>query len=446
MSLRHFCRWWERRSFRIAVYTFLTAVFGFWVIAGTERVLFGSSEFMGFREIVQVSVVMDRNPYEAIAHVRAYPPPFAIMWSPFGLLPFGQLPDKNDLPGSATPGELLQIGAVSTVLLLTMVTLALWSVKCIASACGKESGLTACFPALVLLLGIGLMLNSGLRCETDVFVLMLVAGGMVLLFNRQRPWPAGFLLGTAAVFKLVPGLFGVYLLCRRKWRALGGMVLGGMAFGLVLPLLVWGWSGTYARYRGWADEVLFGLAKEGPEAFIGRSYRSTNQSLTAAAVRYLSRYNAGSSRHPSYVNVANLPVQTAQSACDVVKLGILGLLVVSWLLAPADWGTEGERLLFGLVPPAMLLLSPVSVGGHFAILAVSFGVLAAVAFDHDGEHVGRVATVGLLAGFLLTHLMASSTLKELSVATLGAIVTLAFMLYLVWHLRRARDARLAPAD
>ncbi|MFO7957112.1 MAG: glycosyltransferase family 87 protein [Candidatus Brocadiia bacterium] len=441
MSLRRFCRWWERRSFRIAVYTFLTAVFGFWVISGTERVLCGSSEFMGFRQIVQVSLVLDRNPYETIAHVRAYGPSFAIMWAPFGLLPLGRLPDRSDVLASTTLSEQIQIGTAAAILLLTMAGMAVWSVKCIAGACGKGTRWTACFPMLVLLLGVGLMVNSGLRCETDVFVLMLVAGGMVLLFNRQRPWHGGFLLGTAAVFKLIPGLFGVYLLCRRKWRALGGMVLGGITFGLVLPLLVWGFSGTYARYRGWADEVLFGLAKEGPEAFIGRSYRSTNQSLTAAAVRYLSRYNAGTSRRPSYVNVADLAPRTARTVADIAKLAILLLLVASWLLPRSDCGAERERLLFALVPPGMLLLSPVSVGGHFAILAVSFGALAAYAFDHDGERQGKVATMGLLSAFLLTHLMASSTLKELSVATLGAVVVLGVTLYLVWLRRPATEPR-----
>jgi len=435
MSLRRFCRLWERGAFRLVVFAFLTVAFLYLVIGGTERVLCGSSEFIGFREIVQVSLVMDRNPYKAIAHVRAYAPPFAIMWSPFGLLPFGRLPDKNNVLSSTTTGEAVQIGTVSTVLLLLMAGMAVWSVRCIAVACGKESKWTSCFPVLVLLLSGGLMFNSALRCETDVFVLMLVAGTMVLMFRRHRPWEAGFLLGVATVFKLVPGLFGVYLLCRRKWRALSGMVLGGIAFGLVLPVLVWGVSGTYARYRGWTEEVLLGLADEGPEAFIARSYRRTNQSLTAAGVRYLSHYNAGSKRHPAYVNVADLPVATARKAADLVKLGILVLLVGVWLLARTDCGPERERLLFALVPPSMLLLSPVSVGGHFAILGVSFGVLAGFAFDHDGERNGRLATDGLLLAFLFTHLMASRTLKEFSVATFGAVVTLAVILYLLWLLR-----------
>ncbi len=443
MRLQRFCQCWERRALRLAVYTLFIVIFLYLIVIGTRRALFGSSEFLGFRQIVQVSVVMDRNQYDAIWHVRGYPPPFPLMWAPFGLVPYGRLPDPDHVRASTTPGELLQLGMSAAVLLLTMTLLAVWSVLSISEACGKEGRWPACFPVLLLLLSGSLMANSIARCETDVFVLALVAGAMLMMFGQRRRWTAGFLLGAAAVFKLTPGLFGLYLLCRRDWRGVGGMLAGGIAFGLVLPLAVWGPRGTYTRYRGWADEVLLDLAREGTDAVIGRPYRSTNQSLRAAAVRYLSRYNAGTTRRPRYVNVTDYPLDTARKAGDVLKLGILALLAGVWGLTARNCGRERERLLFALGPPAMLLISPVSVGGHFAIMAVPFGALAAFAIDHEEGRQGRLAAWGLMLAFLLTHLMGVPILKQLSAATLGAVVALGFVLYLACSARSSSAASAA---
>jgi hypothetical protein len=423
VELSGFCRWWQRPGVRRALTALMAAAALAVALSATQRALYGSSEFMGFHQIVQVGVVRNRDHYRAIPHIRAYPPFFAIFWTPFGAIPIGLMSEREKLPAGATLGQQLQLGASAAVAALLMAAFTYWAVRCIADACrpaGAERP-SSCLPALIYLLAGGLMLNSVVRIETDMLVVMLVAGAMYLTFVRERHWDGGALLGVAAALKLTPALFGVYLLCRRNWRGAAGMLAAGFVCSVVLPVMVWGFDGSYQRTRSWFEEVLSPVVTEGPH-FIGQAYRSANQSLHAAAVRYLTHYDVAGGRRERFVNVADLPPEAVSTLVNVVRIAVLALLVVAWLLPPRVADRELELVLFALAPPAMLLLSDVSVSGHFAVAAVPLGVLAAHCLRHAGEPLSRRLSWWTLAGALLMSLMALRQLKELSVATAGALL------------------------
>jgi hypothetical protein len=97
-------------------------------------------------------------------------------------------------------------------------------------------------------------------------------------------------------------------------------------------------------------------------------------------------------------------------------------------------------VLFALVPPGMLLLSDVSIGGHLAILAVPFAALVGLSFRHRGELLGRRAGWIAVVGFLLASLIAVSRLKELSVGTAGTLCLLVGLLWLVAQMCRGEAA------
>ncbi len=440
MDLRRFCKQWERARLRRAFVVVMGLVVLVLVACGIERALRGSSEFRGFRRIVQVSVVQDRNHYEHIGHVRAYGPFFPIAWAPFGLFPLGELPDRENALVGTCLWQQVQFGASAGVLLLVMSALTVWSARWVAEACGVQER-RSCLAALTWVLAGGLMFNSIVRCETDMFVVGLAAGGMVLLLERGRPWSGGFLWGIAAAFKLTPALFGVYVLCRRKWAALSGMAVGVAVCCVFMPALVWGPAGAVDRYRSWFRRVLIPYGARGPERFIGRAYRPANQSLTAAAMRYLTPYNVGDRDEERSVNVASLSMDRARQVASFLKAGVLLLLVAPWLLFSRRADREAELLLLALVPPGMLLLSDVSVGGHLAIMAVPAGVLASFCLRRADRPVGRRVTALMLLAVLLLLLISVPRLKELSVATLGVMLTMGLLLYLVFsgHVCR-RDA------
>ena len=440
MNLKGFCRLWARRGWR----SFLWLIFGlgtlFVVVSGVRRALYGSSEFTAFRRIVQVSLVQNRNHYEHIEHLRAYPPFFAIFWTPFGFLPVGLVPHSDGPTEGITLGQGIQLGLSAAVLLVLMVAMTVWSVRWVIAAChqAEQKEPRSCAPALLWVLTGGLMLNGAIRCETDMFVVAMVTGAMYLMLARDRQWEGGALLGLAAALKLTPGLFGLYLLCRRKWRALGGMLVAGAVCTIVLPALVWGVDGSIQRHRSWMTKVLIPYAREGPESFIGRPYRRLNQSPKAALVRTLTRYNAGKADQPRYFNVADLPMSTVRKIALAFKLPVLGLLILAWALPAMACKRELEALLFALVPLGMLLLSDVSHGSHLSMVVVPFGALVAFCFAHAGEKIGTRVSWGVLMSFLLVNLIAVSRLKEMSVATLGLLVLFGVTAYLAFR-QRARE-------
>jgi hypothetical protein len=186
MELSGFCRWWQRKKVRTALVVAIALAVLFVAVSGTQRALFGSSEFMAFRQIVQVSLVQNMDHYKAIPHVRAYPPFFAVLWSPFGAFPVGVISEGDKPPVHPTLAQELQLGASAAAVVLLMLAFTCWSVRCIAGACrARAGGLPSeqgsgrpCLPVLIWILAGGLMLNSIVRVETDMFVVMLVAGGM----------------------------------------------------------------------------------------------------------------------------------------------------------------------------------------------------------------------------------------------------------------------------
>jgi hypothetical protein len=273
-----------------------------------------------------------------------------------------------------------------------------------------------------------------------MFVVMMVAGAMYLILARRRHWSGGVLLGAAAAFKLTPGLFGVYLLCRRKWAALSGMVLAGLVCTVFLPVLIWGPQGAWQRQHSWFDEVIVPYATQGPESFIGSAYRDINQSPKAALVRYLTRFNVGSQSKPRYLNVADLPMNTVNAIATGLKALILAGLVVAWAVPRPRATPALEVALFALVPLGMLLLSDVSHGSHLAVLAVPLGGFVAVAHLHAGEALERRMAWGILAGCLAANLIAVHSLKERCVATLGMFILYGLGLYVAYRLVRAERA------
>lgn len=68
--------------------------------------------------------------------------------------------------------------------------------------------------------------------------LLLCYAGAFALLRRGRPASAGAVLGFAAMFKIAPGLFLLYLLLCRQWRALASMAATCAVLGVVSLLAV----------------------------------------------------------------------------------------------------------------------------------------------------------------------------------------------------------------
>jgi len=377
------------------------------------RQLRHSSEFLGFRRIVQESILRGADHYWTISHIRAYPPFFAIAFAPFGLLP-------------------LRLGAALFVALSLF--FGLWSVW----RCARGSQPAASVPgrAFILFLVSVIFIGSVVaRCESDMLVLLPIVGAFALL--RKPAWDrslgAGALLGFAAALKLTPALFGLYLVVQRRWMALLGMAASAILLVAGLGSLVWGPKGNLERHLSWYKIVVQPISQGGPQApsgrgdgqpIISRPYRNVNQSLTAALFRFLSgkRAHRGEVEQPweLYLNVASLDDRTIFAIANALKLPILALLLFAWWRSARSGQWPPNAAAFGLAVLGCLLLSPVSLHTHHAVLMIPFGVGLAAISGGEQRHSNRVAWALLIALLLMgvTALELGKVLSSLAVADL----------------------------
>ena len=160
--------------------------------------------------------------------VYEYPPPFLLL--PRALISLA--PSFVDL-------RTLWFALNGGILLL-----AVWMV---ADFMGPGAGLRALL--LSPLLWIGLPTLGALQ-KGNVQVLIIAASMIAMvLFERQRLALGGAVLAFAIASKLFPGLLVVYLLARRRYRAVAWTAAFGLAYGLLTFMLL-GWApyGAFLRH------------------------------------------------------------------------------------------------------------------------------------------------------------------------------------------------------
>jgi hypothetical protein len=86
--------------------------------------------------------------------------------------------------------------------------------------------------------------------QLTMWTLLLCVAGLTLV-ERRGSFGGGLLVGLATCIKTMPGIFGVYLLLRRRWAALAGMVAALILFDAVPSVAFFGWRGALAEHRAW---------------------------------------------------------------------------------------------------------------------------------------------------------------------------------------------------
>lgn len=385
-----------------------------------------SSEYRAFCEIARESVVEGNDHYETIPHRRAYPPFFCLTFAPFALQP----------PVS---------GAVTFVLLcMAFGVLSVWLTT--QAAFGGKAPPGAAL--VVFLLAGTFILSVVARCETDLLVLFPLAialWGLSLRPSWRKDAVAGALLGFAAILKLTPGLFGVFLLIHRRWVALVSMAASVVLLGFGLAAAVWGVSGTIQRYQSWHERILKPYSEVGPTHFIARAYREINQSPTAALCRLLNKEHAGTlwERGPR-INLADLPLGTVRRIAFYVKLAVLALLVWGWWRSAGSASPLALSAAFSSVVLGMLLLGDVSLQTHHVTLVFPYAVCLAALAGEMEEGARKRFTTAFVAAIILLVFSATHVGKTLSVLALSDFILLACMLALLASGGRSRRSVQTP--
>ena len=175
---------------------------------------------------------------------------------------------------------------------------------------------------VAIVLAVPAFLEAGKFNQLSYFVLALILGAVTAL-ERQRPKLAGALLGVAAVLKLLPAIFLVWLLLKRRWSAAVTFVVVALAVALLPPLAAFGPQKTAAYHQQWWAYNVRGDAAQGllnadlAEHFIDRR----NQSIAQVLARLTW------SEHPYAAPMQ--PVRLDPQTCARLAYGITGVLLLA---------------------------------------------------------------------------------------------------------------------
>jgi hypothetical protein len=185
------------------------------------------------------------------------------------------------------------------------------------------------------------------------------------------------------------------------------------------------------------EVVVATVGRGGADDFVRQPWRAINQSLPAAAHRWLGSPDLTERKGRDYVQIAHLSEETVRAIVRVLQALLLAGLAVLW------WG-KGARETpvlrtagLGTALVAILWLSDVSLTGHHATLVVAWAAIFAVLVDgalppRDRRLVRRGVTLSLL----LALGCAAEPLKAMSFLFFSTAVLLAILAHVLFHHRR----------
>lgn len=274
-------------------------------ISAVERtVTDGSSDLDGF--IVAGSYVIGgMSPYEEDA-VRRYLPVFSVIMAPLAMLPLWL---------AAVLWYVIQFSSMAGIFALS------WRLG--GEKQPRVRRLVLALAATVAWVWAHLVMNQ----ITSVVMYVGFAGAVMALGRPRAQFAGGALIALGVVMKIFPGIFLVPLLLTRRWMAGVGFA-AGIAASLLLVLAIYGPADTVEMHQRWRRSA---ASTSGAAAFLeeGRSLRYNNQSLLVTLLRTLKAdVNAGRSKKPLYVNVADLSPKTIDMVARTIQVGLLATLVV----------------------------------------------------------------------------------------------------------------------
>jgi alpha-1,2-mannosyltransferase len=256
--------------------------------------------------------------------------PFGYTYPPFAALVMLPLSVISLAPAAAASVAVTTVSAAAVLY---------WLVDPVARRCGWDRRLTLAVAGILVVAfePLGDTLRYG---QVNMLLVALVAADLVLLVGRDRK-AAGMLIGLATAVKLTPGIFIVYLVVTKRWRA--AAVAGGAAAAatLLAALTAPGASRTF-----WTD-ALWHTERVGSASIVN------NQSLNGLVARL-------DPAHPSK---------------SLVLVLALAALVV-WVYRVRAAAAVGDEMTgFALTGAVACLLSPITWVHHLVWLLPAILVL-----------------------------------------------------------------------
>jgi alpha-1,2-mannosyltransferase len=258
--------------------------------------------------------------------------------------------------------------------------------------------------AMAVVLSLRPILGDLEHGNVNLFILFLIIAALTA-FRTKRDLLGGAALGLAISCKVTPALFVPYLIWKRAWRALAGVVVGlGLFFWPgVVPGLRLGFAENQQQLVSWYDEMVHPFLIEGKV-----TSEHPNQSLPGLVYRLLtvspsfSTYVDNVYTPTEYDNFLSLEPGQAKW---VVKgcMGLFALLILGVCRTSFErrsgWRLAAE---YSLVVLGMLLFSERTWKHHCVTLLLPIAVICYVLTAcQPGRLVTRMSAVVLAATALL---------------------------------------------
>lgn len=190
-----------------------------------------------------------------------------------------------------------------------------------------------------------------------VISLLIVIATFCMRRGADR-W-AGLSLALATALKAFPVMLGFYLLCRKRWRALSWMTIGGVLIGL---LTLWG----------------VGL--------VSLSFLSTFGFTTSRRCLEVPAYFSVSSVVSRLFWRENVPLSPSLDTIRKIVIAVVELAVfVLTISATAEVSLDRYWRAFSLWVTAMILLSPIAEPHYLVMLMVPFASVADAAAQGEAD-------------------------------------------------------------
>ncbi len=239
--------------------------------------------------------------------------------------------------------------------------------------------------------------------QVDAVMLLLLALTAVGA-ERGRTWGPALAFTVAVLLKPPAGLLVLFLL----WRRHGRVLLACLPIGLVLcvPLLArYGWEGSLAQTRAWADT----LARTTPPWALG----SNPQGLPTLLLSFV-------------LPAESVPPGGALSAAQGVALLLFAAVVL--------WCRPGPTDLLAMCCLGVTLLSPLAWRANFVM---AWPLVRAAAEGRSRLGLALVAAVGLTGMLVSDVVLGAEGARRVLLLRPHALAYTALLLGLAWQIRRA---------